>query len=59
MIKSTTGARISVDRAVGSVEERVVHLRGGEDAGQQVAGVQEALIQTAERMLGAWIVVIS
>ncbi|KAF8062967.1 hypothetical protein HT031_003806 [Scenedesmus sp. PABB004] len=50
--KVATGAKVGVDKPFGTFEDRLVHVQGFDEAGKPVAGVQEALLRTAERIVG-------
>eukprot|EP00878_Enallax_costatus_P010197 GHUV01010645.1.p1 GENE.GHUV01010645.1~~GHUV01010645.1.p1 ORF type:complete len:362 (+),score=95.18 GHUV01010645.1:170-1255(+) len=52
MTKSMTGAKVGVDKAIGVFDERLVHVSGFDEPGKPMAGIQEALLRTAERILG-------
>eukprot|EP00775_Hariotina_reticulata_P013228 gene13228-13359_t len=52
MTKSMTGAKVGVDKPAGQSDERMVHVQGLDEPSKPVAGVQEAALRTAERILG-------
>lgn len=51
--KDLTGAKVAVDKQIPGFEERVVHVSGFDDLpAKPMARVQQALLRTAERILG-------
>ncbi|KAF6263313.1 hypothetical protein COO60DRAFT_1635330 [Scenedesmus sp. NREL 46B-D3] len=52
MTKSKTGAKVGVDKPIGNSEERLVHVQGFDEPNKPTAGIQEAVLRTAEHIMG-------